>query len=215
MVPPMKILVLGASQGTGALCVKSALARGHAVTAFARSPQKLVLEHPQLTRVTGDFHDASSVTNAVAGHDAVIICASATSLKGFKEKPDYFSRGTRFCIEAMKQHGVKRLVVLSAQGAGDSVATANWFLKTFVINGILKLAFADHDVQERLTRESGLEYVIARPPRLTDGPAKGRYVTSTTLGKVPSAISRADLANFLVEACESTTFVGKDVLLGG
>ena len=211
----MKILVLGASQGTGALCVKSALAKGHAVTAFARTPGKLDVTHPQLTKVTGDFHDAASVRAAVAGHDAVIICASATKLSAFKDRPDYFSRGTKFCIDAMKEHGVKRLVVLSAQGAGDSIVTANWILRTFVIGGILKLAFRDHDVQERMTRESGLEFVIARPTRLTDGKAKGTYTRTADLVSVPSSISRADVADFMVEACESQAFVGKAVQLGG
>src|SRR4051812_338023 len=121
----MKILVLGASQGTGALCVKAALAAGHAVTAFARTPSKLDLTHAQLTKLAGDFHDAASVSAAVKGHDAVIICASSTSLKGFKEKPDYFSRGTKFCIDAMKEYGVKPLAVRSANGARDSSPPTN------------------------------------------------------------------------------------------
>lgn len=210
----MKILVVGASQGTGALCCKAALDKGHAVTAFARTPAKLELNHPQLTKLAGDFHDAASVNAAVKGHDAVIICASGTSLKAFKEKPDYFSRGTRFVIDAMKQHGAKRLVVLSAHGAGDSFAAAPWILRVFVIRGILKLAFADHDVQEKMTQDSGLEWVIARPTRLTDGAAKGKF-KPTTEYKVPMAISRADVAQFLVDSCDSPTFVGKSVQLGG
>jgi len=100
----MKILVLGASRGTGALCVGSALAKGHAVTALSRTPAKLDVTHPALTKVAGDFHDAASVRGAVAGQDAVIICASPGSLGTIKEKPDYFSRGTRYCIDAMKEH---------------------------------------------------------------------------------------------------------------
>lgn len=211
----MKILVLGASKGTGALCVKSALAKGFSVTAFARTPAKLEVSDPKLTKVAGNFHDAASVHAAVAGHDAVIVCASVSSLSDFKAKPDYFSAGTKYCIEAMKAHGVKRLVILSAQGSGDSIVTANWFLKTFVIGGVLKLAFRDHDLQERMTRESGLEYVIARPTRLTDGPALGRYTKTSELVKVPSAISRADVADFLVDSCASTTFLNKAVQLGG
>ena len=211
----MKILVLGASKGTGALCVKAALAKGHSVTAFARTPARLALTDPKLTKLTGNFHDAASVRAAVAGHDAVIICASVGALSDFKAKPDYFSSGTKFTIDAMKEHGVKRLVVLSAQGAGDSLVTANWFLRTFVIGGILKLAFRDHDVQERLTSESGLEYVIARPTRLTDGPAKGRFTKAADLVKVPGSISRADVADFLVESCDSQAFLNKAVQLGG
>lgn len=211
----MKILVLGASQGTGALCVKAALAKGHTVTAFSRTPSKLDVTHDALTKVAGDFHDAESVRKAVAGHDAVIICASPTKLSAIKEKPDYFSRGTKYCIDAMKEHGVKRLVVLTAHGVGSTKPVASWFQRTFLIGMLLKGFFADHDVQERMTEESGLEWVIARPTRLTNGPAKGKYVRTADIVSVPSSISRADLADFLVEACETTTWVGKGVQLGG
>jgi uncharacterized protein YbjT (DUF2867 family) len=211
----MKILVVGASRGTGALCVKSALAKGHAVGAFSRTPAKLDVAHPALTKIAGDFHDAASVRGAVAGHDAVIICASPGSLGAIKEKPDYFSRGTQYCIDAMKAHGCRRLVVLSAHGVGDSKPAQSWFQRTFLIDRLLKGFFRDHEVQERLTEESGLDFVIARPTRLTNGKAKGKYVRTTELIRVPASISRADVADFLVEACGSKTWVGQRVQLGG
>jgi uncharacterized protein YbjT (DUF2867 family) len=211
----MKILILGASRGTGALCVKSALAKGHSVSAFSRTPAKLDVTHPALTKIAGDFHDAASVRGAVAGQDAVIICASPGSLGTIKEQPDYFSRGTKYCIDAMREHGVKRLVVLSAHGVGDSKPVQSWFQRTFLIDRLLKGFFRDHDLQERLTQESGLDFVIARPTRLTNGKAKGKYVRTTELVPVPQSISRADVADFLVEACESRTWVGQRVQLGG
>src|ERR1700722_10392629 len=99
----MNILVIGASQGTGALAVRAALDKGHRVTAFARSPQKLDFEHPQLRKVAGDFHESASVEAAVEGHDAVIVTASATRLNAFKENPRYFSQGTGYTIDAMKK----------------------------------------------------------------------------------------------------------------
>jgi putative NADH-flavin reductase len=86
----MRILIIGASQGTGALAAAAALARGHEVTAFARSPQKLSLGDARLTRVPGDFHNLKSVSAAVPGHDALIVTASATSMRAFKTKPHYF-----------------------------------------------------------------------------------------------------------------------------
>jgi putative NADH-flavin reductase len=211
----MKIVVIGASQGAGALCVKSALAKGHSVSAFSRTPTKLDVTHPALTKVAGDFHDAASVRSAVAGHDAVIICASPTSFSAIKEKPDYFSRGTKYCIDAMKEQGVKRLVILSAHGVGESKSVASWFQRTFLIDRLLKGFFSDHEVQERMTQESGLDFVIARPTRLTNGKAKGTYVRTAELISVPGSISRADVADFMVDACESTTWVGKGVQLGG
>lgn len=211
----LKILVLGASQGTGALCVQAALEQGHTVTAFARTPSKLTLTHAQLTKVAGDFHHAAAVRAAVAGHDAVIICVSSPSLKGFKEKPDYFSSGTQFCIDAMKEYGVRRLVVLSAHGVGNSYEAASWFQRTFLIGWLIKYAFRDHEVQERLTRESGLDFIIARPTRLTNGPATSKYTRMAEPVPVPGSISRTDVANFLVESCHSPAFVWKAVELGG
>src|ERR1700735_3423340 len=112
----MNVLVIGASQGTGGLAVRAALDKGHHVTAFARSPQKLALEHAQLQKMAGDFHQASSVDAAVPGHDAVIVTASATRLGAFKENPHYFSQGTGYVIDAMTKSGVKRLARLSALG---------------------------------------------------------------------------------------------------
>jgi uncharacterized protein YbjT (DUF2867 family) len=214
-VPSLRLLVVGASQGTGALTVSAALARGHQVTAFSRSPQKLTIEHASLTRRAGSFHDAAAVDAAVVGHDAVIITAAPSSLAGFKENPTYFSAGTALVIEAMKRHGVPRMVVLSALGTGDSRVLSSWFIRTLLLDGLLKLPSRDHERQEALTRASDLEWVIARPGRLTNGPARGRYVKRAEISPVPGSISRADVADFLVTAADSDAWVGKAVQIGG
>jgi putative NADH-flavin reductase len=215
MLRRMKILIIGASQGTGAEAAKNALERGHAVTAFARTPQKLALEHEHLTLVQGDFHQAESVAKAVPGHDAVIITASATSLKAFKENPNYFSQGTRFTIDAMKAHGVRRLIVLSALGTGESRKLMGWFLDMVMISWLLKVPYQDHERQERLVTDSGLDWVIARPGRLTNGPANKSYVTEVEVKPIPKSISRADVADFLVRAATEDRWLQRAVQLGG
>ncbi|MGD0673926.1 MAG: NAD(P)-binding oxidoreductase [Polyangiaceae bacterium] len=211
----MHILIVGASQGTGALAVRAALDKGHRVTALARSPQKLALENPQLTKVAGDFHQAASLDAAVPGHDAVIVTASATSLRAFKENPRYFSQGTGYAVDAMKKSSAKRLVVLSALGVGDSRRLLNPLLRALMVGWLLKVPYEDHERQEDLVRTSGLEWVVARPGRLTNGPARHRYVKKTAIEAVPGSIARADVADFLVEACEVPTWVGHAVQLGG
>ena len=211
----MNILVVGASQGTGALVVRAALDKGHQVTAFARSPQKLALDHPKLRRLVGNFHDAASVEAAVPGHDAVIVTASATGLRAFKDNPRYFSQGTAYVIEAMKKAGVKRLAVLSALGVGESRPLLNAVVRAVAVGWLLKLPYEDHERQEEQVRASGLDWVVARPSRLTNGPARRRYVKKIAVEAVPSSISRADVADFLVEACEVATWVGHAVQLGG
>jgi uncharacterized protein YbjT (DUF2867 family) len=211
----MRILVIGASKGTGAAAVERALAAGHRVTAFSRNPERLSLQHPQLERAAGDFHQRASLEAAVRGHDAVIITASISKLSDFKTRPDYFSLGTAHCVEAMKAQGVKRLAILSAAGTGESIKTMNWLMRTVMVKGLLRAPFEDHVRQEKLVRDSGLDWVIAQPTRLTDGPAKKKYVKMTALQKVPSSISRADVADFLVEAVETSSWVHQTVLLGG
>ena len=222
----MRTLVIGASQGTGALVVQEALARGHEVTAFARSPDKLVLEHPWLTRRTGDFHDAASVRAAMPGHDAVVLTASAKAMKGFlrsswtslrgaREDAIFFSRGTEIVIAAMKAAGVRRLVVLSALGSGESAKLFNVVTRVLVLSFLLRASFADHERQEALVRASGLDWVIARPSLMTDGPARDAYTRTDEIVPVPSQISRADVAHFLIDAVEDPRWMHKAVQLGG
>ena len=211
----MNILVIGASKGTGAICVQNALERGHSVTAFSRSPEKLALNHSRLRLYPGSFHDAANVQAAVPGHDAVIITASASSMQAFKENPNYFSNGTAIVIDAMKKHRVPRLVVLSALGVGESGKLMPWPLRKIVVSWLLKLPFADHERQETMVQSSGLDWVIARPGRLTDGSAKKQYQKKSQIESIPTSISRADVADFLVEACEPGEWVRKAVQIGG
>jgi uncharacterized protein YbjT (DUF2867 family) len=211
----MKLAILGASRGTGAHAVRTALARGHQVTAFARTPERLGIQDPKLTLFPGDFHQRESLDRALAGQDAVLVTVSPSGLKQFKANPTYFSSGTGLAIDAMKAHGVRRLVVLSAFGVGESRALANFFVEKVLISFLLKLPYADHEREERLVKDSGLDWVIARPGRLTNGPARGKYVRTAKLEPIPSAISRADVADFLVMAAEKDTWVHQAVQLGG
>jgi uncharacterized protein YbjT (DUF2867 family) len=110
---------------------------------------------------------------------------------------------------------VKRLSVLSALGTGESRPLLNPIVRWLAVDLILKIAFEDHARQEELVRASGLEWVVARPGRLTNGPARHRYVKTTALEPVPSSISRADVADFLVTACEVPKWVGHAVQIGG
>jgi uncharacterized protein YbjT (DUF2867 family) len=78
-MPSLRLLVVGASQGTGALTVSAALERGHQVTAFARSADKLAMEHPLLTKVAGSFHDAAAVDAAAAAREGLITSQEAVA----------------------------------------------------------------------------------------------------------------------------------------
>jgi putative NADH-flavin reductase len=208
----MKILIIGASRNTGLLTAQLALAKGHEVSALSRHPEQMPLTHPQLRKIKGDFHNQADVAAAVPGHDAVII-TTGSSMSALKQTPDFFSRGTRLVIAAMQTAKVRRLIILSNLAAGDGYALLNPLAKLFT-NLFIREATDDHTLQEKLARDSGLEWSVARPSRLTNGPARGKYQAIS--GKqVPGSISRADVADFLLEAAVTDRWINQTMNLGG
>ena len=110
----MKILVSGATGNVGRLVVEQALARGHEVVALARNPQNLQREHPNLTTGAVDILDAQTLKPWLQGVDAVI---STVGIGTSKTPTTLYSAGTKNLLDAMQEHGVSRLVVISSEVA--------------------------------------------------------------------------------------------------
>lgn len=191
----MKVIVFGATGSVGELAVKELLGQGHAVTAFARRTSKLKIAHPQLRLLDGNANNAGAVDAAVAGHDAVVIALGA----GAARRNRIRSVGTGNIIQAMKAHKVRRLVCQSTLGAGDSWENLNLFWKYVMFGLLLRPAFLDHEVQEQLVRDSGLDWTIVRPGAFTNEPADGSYRLDFPASErgLSLKISRADVAEFL------------------
>jgi putative NADH-flavin reductase len=119
----MKVIVFGATGTVGKQFVREALNGGCQVTAFARTLEKLEIEHQKLSIYRGDALDAAAVADAVRGHDAVVVTLGA----GASWKSKIRSEGTRNVIDAMKRHGVQRLVCQSTIGAHESWGNLNLF----------------------------------------------------------------------------------------
>src|SRR5262245_36171008 len=98
----MKVLILGGTMGTGRQAVEQGLERGHTVTALARTPSKLDIQHASLRVIKGDVFDAASLAPAIEGQDAVIFAVGAT-LDALKKNPTVFSDGTKNTIDVMKK----------------------------------------------------------------------------------------------------------------
>ena len=101
----------------------------------------------------------------------------------------------------MEKAGVSRLVCLSSLGVGDSRNNLPFFTRYIVVGIFLRHAFADHERQEVVVRESSLDWTIARPPHLNDGPHTGTYRHGfpPTDRTIQGMISRADVADFMVK----------------
>jgi putative NADH-flavin reductase len=203
----MKIIVFGASGGTGLEIVKQALEAGHEVTAFARNPAKVTLEHPKLRRVTGDVMNAAAVNQAIAGQEAVVSALGPSR----PPVPGMMETAANNIVAAMRKAGVRRLV--STTGAGVRDPNDQPKLMDHVMKGLLTLlagaVLRDSAANVAVLRASGLDWTIVRFPRLMDGPRTGKYRVGY-LGKGSGMqISRADGADFVVKELTERKFVGQ------
>ena len=200
----MKLLIIGSTGGTGRELVKQALEQGHQATAFARTPSKLGISHHNLSIAQGDITDQASVEAAVAGKDAVL-CALGTKVI---RKNTIQSDGTRNIVVAMQENGLKRLVVETSLDVGNSRGQLGFFFAHVIRATVLRNIFEDKELQERIVRKSGLDWIIVRPAMLTDGPRTGKYRAGFSASdKIARKISRADVADFMLKQTTSNDFL--------
>jgi putative NADH-flavin reductase len=209
----MKLLVIGATGGTGRCVVEHALRAGHEVTAFARTPQKVTIQHERLRVAQGDVLQADAVLRAMQGQQAVI-CAlgpSAGTAPG-----TIISDGSRNIIQAMKQERVRRLVFESGimVGEGRGLSAINRFLLA-IFRNLNRALYEDKVRAEKLVRESGVDWVIVRPPKLKHMPGRGNYRVGQALNiNLPAGLAHADVADFMVKSTTADAHLHQLVEIG-
>ena len=203
---PVRLLIVGATGGTGRQLVAQALERGFAVTALVRDPSRMKTSHPQLTVVRGDVLDEGSVDAAMRGQEAVL---SALGHRRYFSPTRILSEGTRNILRAMEAHGVSRFVCETSLGIGDSAGRMGLYYTFFTIPVVLPFYFWDKTRQERIIAESSVTWTIVRPGVLTNGEKRGRYRHGSRIGSFlwTVRISRADVADFMLNQLESDMYL--------
>ena len=202
------IVIFGATGSLGTHIVKEALSKGYTVKAFGRSIEKLKdLKNHNLSIVKGDVTNYFNVKNAIQNCDAVI-CALGDGAKGKVR-----AIGTDNIIKAMSELGVKRLICQTTLGMGESWNNLNFFWKYIMFGLLLKKAFEDHKIQEKLVFESLLDWTIVRPSAFTDKSANGNFKIDfgSTEKNLTLKIPRADIASFIIESLKMKNFIKKSV----
>jgi putative NADH-flavin reductase len=206
-VADMNFVVFGASGGTGQEIIKQALDQGHEVTAIVRDAAKLAIRDSKLHIIEADvLKDYPAITSAIAGKDA-IICALgvANSLKS----AGLIAGGLAAIMPAAKKHDVRRLILISAFGVGDSSRNAP-LVPRLMYRLLLGDIYRDKKAGEDIVKASGLNWTIVHPVMLTDGPRTGTYRSGERLELrgIPK-VSRADVAHFVLMQITDKTFLRK------
>ena len=204
---PARLLIVGATGGTGRELVAQALERGHEVTAFARDPAALKIEHPRLRVARGDVLDFASVEAAVRGQEAVL---SALGHRRYFPPTHILSEGTRNLVRAMETHGTRRFVCETSLGVGDSAGRMGLLFTLFVIPLVLPFYYWDKVRQERVIADSRLDWVIVRPGALGNGRPRGVRRHGPGVGSFfwTPGIPRADVAAFMLDQVADDGYLG-------
>jgi putative NADH-flavin reductase len=204
----LNVTVFGASGKIGTHVVDQLLTAGHHVTAYVRNPTKLATSaNPSLTVVQGELSDAARISEAVTGADAVISALGPTLKRGAKGTP--VADGTRNIVDAMETAGVTRFVGLATPAISDPRDGPT--IKGKVLRLMPRLtmpnALVELDGMTDAVRRSDLDWTIARITRPTDKPSK-HTTRAGFLGrdKVGMAMSRADIATFLIGQLTEDTY---------
>ena len=195
----MRVLVLGATGGIGKFLLEFATARGHEVTAFVRSPQKIALKSERLRAVSGDLLHAEQLAQALLGQDVVLSAFGPATLRRVTTRGEF---GTAL-VTAMERSGVRRAVVVSSGLLFEEQNAIGKLLRGTLFRNLLP----DMTAMEATLEKDGLEWTIVRPPRLTNGPLTKSY--SVADGRLPKGmtVSRACVADFMIKEAEQPAHV--------
>ena len=210
----MKVSLFGASGATGILLTQRCLAAGYNVTALLRTPERFPLRE-RVHVVVGSAFDAMAVRQTIEGADVVLSTLGARSWR----KEDVLERAVPLIVTAMRQTGVKRIIVLGGASAFSSSLAAQpalvrWLILNLFYKVILKWPSHDQAAQWRALSASGLDWTMVMPPMLTNGPARRSYrVDGNALPPRGMRINRADIADFMMRQIDSPQWVGKGVYI--
>jgi uncharacterized protein YbjT (DUF2867 family) len=179
--------------------------RGDRARGLIRNPDHAAdLEAVGAEPVLCDLEREDDVAGFLEGADAVVFAAGAGPGSGPERKQTVDLGGAVKLIDAAKTNGIARYVIVSAIGANRP---ERW-------SGPMKPYYEAKAEADRRVEESGLEWTIVRPGRLTDEPGTGRIRAGTDIGY--GDVTRDDVAATLAAVLGAQNTIGKgfDLLAG-
>ncbi|KAJ5477447.1 hypothetical protein N7539_007591 [Penicillium diatomitis] len=220
----MHALIIGGSGRTGKLVVEELLKREHRVTALIRNPTSMK-DFGRIDVVKGisflsvQLHSLRSPTEladvrqafAHRVPDVVVVTlnsprASESPFAAPVSPPRLMADSNANVVTAMKEFGVKKVVIMQAFGVGASWPNMACLLRVLMSKTNMSYTYDDHNMTDQEVRESGVTYVMVRPSRLVETeietvkewPENGKGVP------MMASTSRKSVARFLVDAAETS-----------
>jgi len=202
----MKLVVLGATGGTGLEIVRQAIEHGHSVTAFVRSPERLKPFRNRIVIEQGDLLNSVELEQVIKGHDAVL-SGFGPRVPQSKPDADLLQRFAVALTSSMSRAGVSRVVVESVAFLfRDAIVPPAYLLGRLFFPDTV----ADAAAMESIFAKSELDWTMVRPPQLTDKPYSGKYrMREGHLPRLGFSISRADVADCFIKIVENPASVRK------
>lgn len=200
----MKVIVFGATGQTGKFVVQQLLDKQHTVTAYVRNVSKLSITNPNLKVVENSMSNISALTEAIKNQDAVVSCLGSGSLK----KTNTLETFGKQISTAMKKANVKKIVYMATAGIHKEIKGIAGIIVNIIILGNV---INDHANAVHYFTNDEFLYTIVRPVQLNNGPLTGKYFTSTSGLPGRKAISRSNVAHFIVNAIETNNYLQKSV----
>ena len=203
----MNVLIIGAAGKSGQAVTEQALAAGHTVTAFVHHEESYTAP-ANVATFQGDVLNLNSLTQALQQQDAVLDC-----LGGHLpwKTTDLETSGARNVVAAMRANNLRRLIVLSTIGEGDSIANVHPWYEHLFMNTVLRGVMRDKAGMEDVVSHSDLDWTIVRPAGLTDGDAKGIDIVTPESHQKVRFITRNDVASFMVQQLTTDQYLRQAV----
>jgi putative NADH-flavin reductase len=208
----MKFLLLGASGGVGRCILAQGLERGHLIRAQTRDAARLAGQPAGIEVVAADPTDAAALRALVTGQQAVVIALGTAPGR----RTSLFSDVTRKLIAAMAAEGVKRLVAITGVGAGETRGHGGFLYDRLIYPLFTRPFYEDKDRQERLIRDSPLDWVVVRPApfKATPGSAPFQALTEIRPDTVLRRITRDEVAAFVLDQLADDRYLRRPVFIG-
>lgn len=206
------IAVFGGNGRTGLEILRQALDKGYKVKALVRNPASFNIQHERLEVLQGTPMKKEDVEMTIKGADTVFVALNIARTADnpwakVKSPPDLLKVSMTHIVESMKKHGISRVLTVSAWGAGDSYREANWMFRFLINKTNVGIAYKGHEEQEKVLKNSGLNWTAVRPVGLTNSQAsKPTRVSIGGSKKLKMAISRKDVARFMLETLDDKAY---------